>query len=218
MSAGDVEQQAFAVRAQTQAQGCLQVAALGAHTGDEEPQVGGEAADAGERLGLGGAHHHADVVAGVPGLRQAGDVLMQGQARLQRQVLQVGCAGVGSLAQEENAFLLVGEEGVDGILAKVGVEGDGVDAQLLEGGFCIGLGGRGNVAALGIQDDLDHRAESVGFDLHGGDDLFQCRPAVGAIEFEKGGVGFEGGSIRSGGLDDADAKIPRGRGGGGGQV
>ena len=64
--------------------------------------------------------------------------------------------------------------------------------KILKGGFCIGFGGRGDIAALGIQDDRDHRAEPVGFGLHGRDHILQCGPAVRSVKLEEGRVGLEG--------------------------
>ena len=70
---GDVEQQAQAVGAQAVLQGQGQIAALRAHAGSQEPQVGGGFANPAQRFGLGCANHQAYIVVLVPRLRHAGD-------------------------------------------------------------------------------------------------------------------------------------------------
>ncbi len=54
-------------------------------------------------------------------------------------------------------MLRVCQEGLERVVAQVGAEGDGVGAQGLKGRPGIGLGGGGDIAALGIQDHRDVR-------------------------------------------------------------
>jgi len=87
------------------------VAALCAHAGCQDPQVGGGSAHAAERFGVGCAHHQPHVAQQVPFLRQPCHVFVEPAAGGKLHVLQVACAGVGGLAEQEGAMLRVCQEG-----------------------------------------------------------------------------------------------------------
>jgi len=87
------------------------VAALCAHAGCQDPQVGGGGAHAAERFGVGCAHHQPHVAQQVPFLRQPCHVFVEPAAGGKLHVLQVACAGVGGLAEQEGAMLRVCQEG-----------------------------------------------------------------------------------------------------------
>src|SRR3972149_2905443 len=118
--------------------------------------------------------------------------------RLYGQRLNFIRAGVRGFAENEYAAVGAVEEWGERVAPEVGVGGDGVRPQFVEGGTGIGFGSVGDVATLGVEDDGD----AVG---GVSDHVFERAPAVGAEAFEKGRVGFEGGGIRRGGVDEAEA-------------
>jgi hypothetical protein len=88
-----------------------------------------------------------------------------------------------------------------------------VRAEGLEGGFGVGFGSGGDVAAFGVEHDGDHRAHAVGLLLDGFDDGFERRPTVRAELLEEGGVGFKGRSVGSGLFNEIQAEVQRALGG-----
>ena len=72
----------------------------------------------------------------------------------------------------------------------------------------IALGARGDVAALGIQDDRDHRAQAVRSLPYCLDDLLQHSPSLGSIGFKEGSIGLEGGCIGCGRFHEPQAERP----------
>ncbi len=133
-------------------------------------------------------------------------------------ILQIPAPRIRRLAQQEYTFLRILEERVDGVFAEVGAERDAVCAQAFERGPGVGFRGRGDVAAFGVQDDGDQRAESIRFSLYRFDDLLERRPTVCAEDFEEGGVGLEGRSVGRGLFNEIQAKVQGGFGGGRFQV
>ena len=74
----------------------------------------------GQRLGVRCADHQAQVVPGVPALRQLRHVVEQPLGRSpigQEQVLQVACTGIRRFAQQEDASLRLSQEGFQAIPA-----------------------------------------------------------------------------------------------------
>lgn len=191
-AAGAVDDDAGAPVVQARADRGFQVATLCTDAGH---QNGHAAHDATHRLELGrvGRSDHQRAVAVLVPSRGdgVGDVLVQwdlgldgvfrleahGQTQLHHvgdlrphrvdgDVLELARSRVGGLAQEDAAQAAVQERTV-GLLAQVGVEGDGVDAEPLEHGH-VALVGAADVAALGVGDDhhlrkvrLDEAADGV---------------------------------------------------------
>jgi hypothetical protein len=81
--------------------GGFEVATLRADSRAEEPQVGGCLADFSQGLGLRGPDDETDVVTGVPGVGEAGDVEVEGACSVDMQVLKVSGPWVRGFAEEE---------------------------------------------------------------------------------------------------------------------
>ena len=116
--------------------------------------------------------------------------------------------GLDVLHSRNTPFSLYARNGSIESLPRYGESVMACDAELLEGRPGVGFGGGGDVAALGIQDDRDHRTEPVGFRLHGGDHILQRDPALRSIEFEEGRVGLEGGGVGGGRFYRGAGKSP----------
>ncbi len=76
-AAGHIDEQALAIRPQAGRQGSLQVATLRADTGHQEPEIGHQLADLGQRLGIVGPDDDANIAAGVPFSGQASHVAVE---------------------------------------------------------------------------------------------------------------------------------------------
>ena len=87
------------------------------------------------------------------------------------------------------------KEGIDGVAPHIGAQGDRVAAEAAEEGGRVGLGGRVDIAALGVEDD--------GYAVRNeGDGFFEGLEARGAEGLVEGEVRLIGGRIGSGRLDD----------------
>ena len=87
-------------------------------------------------------------------------------------------------------------------------------AESLERGFGIRFCRGCNVTALGVEDDGNHRTESLRLFLNRFDDLLERGPAFGAEDFEERRVGFECRSVGSGLFDEIQAEVQSGSGSG----
>lgn len=147
-AAGDVDELGGVAGAGAQG---IEVATLGTKARNEEGHVG----DAGESVGggVGEAEHEADLIAG---LGHVGDDL-ENRAVSARDALQfdVCGTGVGGDGEKIEAFVRVGQEGLDGITAHEGIQSDGIRADVVKAGFgVVGLG-LADVAAFDIQHNGD---------------------------------------------------------------
>ncbi len=198
-------------------------AALGAVAGDEEEGVGECGAEGGELGGVGGADDGAEggVAAGAAGggaplFDEFADVEVEGVAVLEELVLDLGGAGVGGADEDEEAFSGVlgeGDEGSEGVVSHVGIDGEGVGSGEIaevgevgvgEVGEGVAFGGVADVGAFGVVDDEE--AMGVGF-LDDGGEAFDAVPVV---LFEEGGVDFDGGDVGGDDFEEAGAEFDDG--------
>ncbi len=159
----------------------LDPSALRADARQQEDRARQQLPGAGQVLGRGGTDDRADVVQ--PALRSglagavdhAGDVLPDGLAALEPGVLHVGGAGVGGAHEDEEAGAARPggvDEGLEGVGAHVGADGEEVGAEALdvaegrrgrgEQALRVGGGGDVDVAALGVGDDQEAEGAGVG--------------------------------------------------------
>mmetsp|Transcript_2622 Transcript_2622/g.3550 ORF Transcript_2622/g.3550 Transcript_2622/m.3550 type:complete len:497 (-) Transcript_2622:76-1566(-) len=197
----DGHQQPAALGVQPRQAGRLQVAPLEPHPGREDPDGRRGGARAGERGSVRGADHQPDGVVRVPG---GGDqrrhLLVQQPALLgEGQRLQVAGGGVGGLAQHEGPPPGP-QEGAHAVEAHVRRERDRVRAQLVEGGGGVGLGGGGDVPALGVQQHRDLLGHRRDHPLH-------CSDPFCTQSFKESRIGFVTHSNRCCGIYDILAEV-----------
>ena len=181
------------------------VAALCAHARDEQRHGGRQGPHALDLGGVGRAHHQAQLPIEVPvALRELRDVFKQTRLAVHRGqalVLKIVAAGVGGAAEQKRAFAVALQIGLHRIETHVGRERDGVGAKALKGLDGVLLGGRADVAALGVQDDRHMGCHAA----HVGHQTLQL--LFGAVRGEVGDLGFEGHGQVGRGVDDGGAKV-----------
>ena len=129
------------------------VATLLADAGDEDRQVAGDLAHRGELRRVGRPDDQSALAElGPAGGDHLGDTLVQ-RAAGDVEVLQLARAGVARPADGEHRA--AGEQRLGGVGAEVRVVGRGVGAVAPEHLAGVELGGRADVAALGIEQDRD---------------------------------------------------------------
>ena len=144
------------------------LAALRADPGDEERESRRERPD-GRHLGRRrGADHQPDRCPRAPGRDAPGD---SGPERLRRvsgrgvrgdlETLELGGARVGGPAQDVGEPVRALEQGGDGLLAQVGVDGDGIGAERVEQGGGLFRCRGPDVATLGVRDERARPAAPV---------------------------------------------------------
>ena len=147
-AAGDVDELGSVAGAGAQG---IEIAPLGTEAGDEQGHVG----DAGEGIsrGIGEAKHEADLVAGLGHVgNDLEDVPVGARDALQFDVCR---AGVGGDGEEIEAFVGVGQEGLDGVAAHEGIQRYGIRADVIKAGLgVVGLG-LADVATFDIEHDGD---------------------------------------------------------------
>ncbi len=106
------------------------------------------------------------------------------------EALEVGTAGVGGEGEKVDAFFAgIVEEGLEGVIAHEGIEGDGVSTQVFITRNGIAALSFTDVGALGIDDDGDVSGDELNDPFEEGDALAAECFKVGAVRFEGGSVG-----------------------------
>ena len=105
-------------------------------------------------------------------------------------------------------------EWLNRVFSKIWTQCDAMRTEILKRGFGIRFRSGCNVAALGIQDDGDHRAKPMRFFVDRVNDMFERGPAFGAEDFEEGRVGFECRSVARSLFNEIQAEVPCGSGSG----
>jgi hypothetical protein len=118
--------------------------------------------------------------------------------------LQVGAAGVGGAAEDDDAALLPGEIRLDRIETHVGIHRQRVGAVALEGLARVLLGGGADVAALGVEDHRDAGVLLVDV----ADQRFEL--VLGAVRREVGDLRLEGAGEVGRGVGDRLAEFEDG--------
>ncbi len=132
-----IDHQAGAAGGAAGRHGRFDVAALGADARHQQRHVADDRAHAGDLGREGGADDEADLAAAVPFAgSEAGDALVEpllGAGAADVEELQVGAAGVGGAAEQDDALVGIGQVRLDRIAAHVGVDRDGVGLVAREG-------------------------------------------------------------------------------------
>ena len=126
-----------------------------------------------------------------------GDALVQRPAA-DLEVLQLAAAGVAGAADREHRA--AGEQRADGIGAEVWVARDGVSPVAIERLAGVELGGRADVAALGVEDDRHVGMAVLDVRAH------RLERRLGAVRGEVGDLRLEGADEVGGGVDDGAAE------------
>ena len=165
---------------------------------EQDRQIAGELADPGQLGRVRGADDEPGVTERLPaGGHHRGDPLVERRA-VDVQLLQLGGARVARVAQGQHAA--GGEERRRGVGPEVRVDGDGVGAVAAERLLGVVLGGRADVAALGVEHQHD-----VGVALPDvPTDPFEGR--LGALRREVGELWLERAHEIGGGVDDRRAE------------
>ena len=121
--------------------------------------------------------------------------------RGQALVLKIVTAGVGGAAEQKRALAVALQIGLHRIETHVGRERDGIGAKALKGFDGVLLGGRTDIATLGVQDDRHMGCHAA----HVGHQTLQL--LFGAVRGEVGDLGLEGHGQVGRGVDDGGAKV-----------
>jgi hypothetical protein len=170
--------------------------------GHQQRHFTDDRAHAGELLRIGRADDQRALPGGVPFARRLlGDQFIERRvASAEFLELEVASAGVRGAAEQENAFLRIGEPRLKRIAAHERIHGHRIGLVTLEALDRVLLGGAADVAALGVEDDRDAGVKLV--DMV--DDRFEL--GFGAARGEVGDLRLESADQIGGGVDDRGAE------------
>jgi hypothetical protein len=177
----------------------IDIAALSPQTRDEERSVGKSGKDV--RVGIGETDHKADI-RGTARRAEShiADEFENPATAGQGLLFNVGRSRIGSHGEEVKPLPFIAEEGLHGVVAEEGIEGDGIAVPRFEDRAGVVFLGLADIAALGIEEDGNPARD-------GRQDLLQKGDAAGAEGFKVSNVRLEAGRVRSAFGNDAEEEF-----------